>query len=104
MITLQDVIFILKFNAEMLNSNVRINVIKASDFLRKYNLNMILHILTQCVNSLTVIIIIQKKHNSLKCAVYTAVIVYFKKLMKHLNAEKIISEMKMTLFNNCFNE
>ena len=31
-------------------------------------------------------------------------IVYFKKLMKHLNVKKMINEMKMTLFNNYFNK
>ena len=58
----------------------------------------------QCVNNLIVIIIIQKMHNSLKCAVYTTMIVYFKKLMKHLNAEKTINIAKITLFDSCFNE
>ena len=43
-------------------------------------------------------------HSSLKCAVYTIVIIYFKKLIKHLNAEKTINVIKMTLFNNCFNK
>ena len=101
---MQDVIFTLKLNAKMLDNNVRVNVIKASSFFKRYDLNTILHILTQHVNSLIVIIIIQKKHNSLRCAVYTAVIIYFEKLMKHLNAEEMINEMKMTLFDNCFNE
>ena len=36
--------------------------------------------------------------------IYNAVIVYFKTLMKHLNAEKKINVIKMTLFNNYFNE
>ena len=31
-------------------------------------------------------------------------IVYFKKLTKHLNVEKIINIIKTALFNNCFNE
>ena len=57
-IYMQNVIFMLKFNAEMLNSNVKINVIKINDFFKKYNLNMILHILMQCVNNLIIIIII----------------------------------------------
>ena len=57
-ISMQDIIFMLRFNTEMLNRNVRINVIEMSNFLKKYNLNMTLHILTQHVNNLTVIIII----------------------------------------------
>ena len=43
-------------------------------------------------------------HNSLRYAVYTMMIVYFKKLTKYLNAEKIINVIKTVLFNNCFNE
>ena len=31
-------------------------------------------------------------------------IIYFKKLTKHLNVEEIINVIKMTLFNNCFNK
>ena len=57
-IFMQDVLFILRFDAEMLNNNVKVNVIKASDFLKRYSLNIILHILMQCVNNLTVMIII----------------------------------------------
>ena len=48
----------LKFNVEIFNNNVKINVIKANDFFKKYNLNIILHNLMQHVNSLTVMIII----------------------------------------------
>ena len=31
-------------------------------------------------------------------------IVYFKKLMKHLNAEKVINKIKTVLFDNYFNK
>ena len=55
---MQDIIFTLRFNIKMLNRNVRINVIKINNIFKKYSLNTILHILTQHVNSLTVIIII----------------------------------------------
>ena len=55
---MQDIIFTLKFNIKMFNKNVKINIIKVSNFFKKYNLNIILHILMQCVNSLTVIIIV----------------------------------------------
>ena len=94
----------LKLNIKMLNINVHVNMIKMSNFFKKYNLKMILHILTKHVNSLTVIIIIYKTHNSLNCAVYTAMIIYFKNLIKHFNVRKMINIMKMTLFDNCFNE
>ena len=43
-------------------------------------------------------------HNLLKDAVYTVMIVYFKKLIKYLNIEKIINAIKITLFNNYFNK
>ena len=45
-IFIQDIIFMLKLDIEMLNKNVRVNVIKMSNFLKKYDLNIILHILT----------------------------------------------------------
>ena len=90
-IFMQDINFMLKLDIKMLNRNVRINVIKMSNFFKKYSLNMTLHILIQHINNLIMIIIIKKKHNSLKYAVYTAVIVYFKKLIKHLNAEEMIN-------------
>ena len=57
-IFMQNVIFMLKFNIKMLNSNIKINVIKMNDFFKKYNLNIILYILTQYVNNLIMIIII----------------------------------------------
>ena len=31
-------------------------------------------------------------------------IVYFKRLMKHLNAKEMIRKTKTALFDNCFNE
>ena len=33
---------------------------------------------------------------------YSAVIIYFKNLIKHLNAEETINIIKITLLNNCF--
>ena len=57
-ISMQNIIFTLKFNIKMLDRNVKINVIKMNDFLKKYNLNIILHILMQYVNNLIMIIII----------------------------------------------
>ena len=103
-ISMQNIIFMLKFNVKMLNNNVRINVIKMNNFFKKYNLNMILHILMQCVNNLIIIIIIYKTHNLLSYVIYIIVIIYFKKLIKHFNAEKMINIIKITLFNHCFNE
>ena len=33
---------------------------------------------------------------------YSATIIYFKNLIKHLNIKKIINIIKAVLFNNCF--
>ena len=54
-------------------------------------------------------IAIQKKHDIIKnekysVITYDAVIIYFKILIKHLNAEKKINITEMMLFNNYFNE
>ena len=35
---------------------------------------------------------------------YSLIIVCFKRLAKHLNAEDTIDDMKMKLLDNCFNE
>ena len=88
----------------MLDNNIKINVIKVNNFLRKYSLNMTLHILMQHVNSLIIMIIIYKAYNLLSHVIYTTMIIYFKKLIKYFNAEEIISTIKITLFNNCFHE
>ena len=57
-IFMQDIIFILKLDAEMLDINICVNLMKMSSFLQKYDLNMILLTLMQCVNSLTTVTII----------------------------------------------
>ena len=33
---------------------------------------------------------------------YSAAIIYFENLMKHLNVKETINMIKMTLLNNCF--
>ena len=38
----------------------------------------------------------------MKDADYSAAIIYFENLMKHLNAEEIINMMKTVLLDNCF--
>ena len=63
----------------------------------------------QCVNSLAVVIAIQRKHDIMRdkrylMTIYNAVIVYFKALTKHLNAGKKIDIAEMTLLNSYFNE
>ena len=57
------------------------------------NLTMIINILKQ-----NILMIINLHKN------YNIAIIYFKKLIKHLNARDIINMIKMKLFNNYFNE
>ena len=52
---------------------------------------------------------IQRKHNIVRnerysMTAYDVAIVYFKTLIKHLNAEEKISIIKMTLLDSYFNE
>ena len=103
-IFMQDIIFMLKFNIKMLDINVYVNIMKANNFFKKYSLKIILHILIQQFNNLITVIIIYKTHNSLNHAVYTIIIIYFKKLIKHFNVEETINIIKIALFNSCFNE
>ena len=54
-------------------------------------------------------IAIQRKHDIMKnekylIIIYDAAIVYFKTLMKHLNAERKINIAETALLNNYFNE
>ena len=80
-----------------------------STVFKKYNLKITSHILIQCVNNLTAMIVIQRKHDIMKnekysVTAYNATIIYFKTLMKHLNVREKISIVKMMLFNSYFNE
>ena len=76
---------------------------------KKYDLKMTFYILMQCVNSLTAMTVIQRKHNIMRdekylITAYNVTIVYFKTLMKYLNAEKKINIIKTVLFNSYFNK
>ena len=72
---------------------------------RKYSLNVTsLHILMQHVNSLAVMTNIQNENITMKDADYSAAIIYFENLMKHLNVREIISMAKTALLDNCFKE
>ena len=80
-----------------------------STIFKKYNLKMTLHISMQHVNSLAVMIVIQRKHNIMKnerysVTAYDAAIVYFKTLMKHLNVKKEVDVAKTMLLDNYFNK
>ena len=65
---------------------------------------ILLHISVQHANSLAVITSIQNENIIMKNVNYSAVIIYFENLMKHLNAEETISIMKTALLDNCFKE
>ena len=72
-----------------------------------YKLISLLHIIIKYVKSLTVIINILKQDILIIINLhknYNIIIVCFKKLIKHLNAEDIINTVKMKLFNNYFNK
>ena len=106
---MQDVIFTLQINISLFKSYVDINSILMNVIFKRYDLKMTFYILTQCVNSLIVMIAIQRKHDIIKnerysVTAYNVTIIYFKTLMKHLNAEKKINVVKTALFNNYFNE
>ena len=109
MIILQNIIFTLQINISLFKNYININLISVSTILKKYDLKTIFHILMQHVNNLAAMITIQRKHDIMKnekylMTVYDAAIVYFKILMKHLNAEKKINVAKMTLLNSYFDE
>ena len=109
MIILQDVISVLQINASLFKNYVNINSISMSTVLKRYDLKMTLHILMQCVNSLIMMIAIQRKHDIMRnerysVTAYDAAIVYFETLMKHLNVKKEIDVIKMMLLNSYFNE
>ena len=106
---MQNIIFILQINVSLFKNYININLISVSTIFKKYSLKTIFHILTQHVNSLAVMTVIQRKHNIMKnekysMTVYDVIIIYFKTLMKHLNVKKKISITKMILFNNYFDE
>ena len=48
------------------------------------------------------IINIYNKNITIKNVNYLAIIIYFKNLIKYLNAKEIINIIKITLLDNCF--
>ena len=99
----------LQINISLFKSYVNINSISVSTVFKKYSLKMTFYTSIQCVNSLTVMIAIQRKHDIMRdekysVTAYNAAIIYFKTLMKHLNAEEKINVTEMTLLNSYFNE
>ena len=56
----------------------------------------------QCANSLAAIASIQNENIIMKDVNYSAAIIYFKNLMKHLNVEETINMTKTALLDSCF--
>ena len=80
-----------------------------STVFKRYSLKMTSHTSMQCVNSLIAMTAIQRKHDIMRderysVTAYDAAIVYFKALMKHLNAEEKIDVAETALLDSYFNE
>ena len=106
MIILHDIISMLQIHVAVFSCFINAHhFFTVEKIIRKYDLNVtLLHILMQCANSLAAVTNIQNKNITMKDVNYPAAIIYFKNLMKHLNAEKTISMTKTTLLDNCFKE
>ena len=104
MIILHNIVSTLQIHITAFNCFVDIHhFLIIEKIIRKYDLNTtLLHILMQCVNSLAVVTSIQNENITMKDVNYSAAIIYFENLMKHLNAEEIISMTKTALLDNCF--
>ena len=102
-ISMQDAVLMLQIYAALFNCFINIyHLLIMKKYVKKYSLNIILHILMQHVNSLIIIINIQNKNFIIKNTNYSIMIIYFKTLTKHLNAKERINITEMTLFNHCF--
>ena len=71
--------------------------------LNYYELTLLSCIIIKHMNSLAVMIKILKQ-NVTQLINYSLTIVCFERLIKHLNAEDTINDMKIKLLDNCFNE
>ena len=105
-ISVHDTVSMLQIHAVVFSCFVNAHhFLTVEKIVRKYNLNAtLLHILMQHVNSLAVMTSIQNENITMKDADYSAAIIYFENLMKHLNAEETINIIKMTLLDSCFEE
>ena len=78
-------------------------IIHIASVLIYYKLILLSHTVIKHINNLTTIIKILKQ-NVTQSINYSLIIIYFKRLTKHLNVKDTINDVKMKLFNNCFNE
>ena len=106
MIILHNTISMLWIHITVFNCFVDVHhLFTIEKIVKKYSLNVTsLHISMQHVNSLAAVINIQNENIIMRDADYSAAIIYFENLMKHLNVRKTISMMKTALLDNCFKE
>ena len=110
--SMQDIILIIQCYIRKFENFVNffiIHILTAEFVLNYYELISLSCITTQHVNSLAAITQILKQditmtENSFKSIKYDTAIVYFKKLIKHLNIRDTTSAAEMKLLNNYFNE
>ena len=111
-IFMQDTVLIIQHYIKELKdfaSFFIMHILTAESVLNHYELISLPCITAQHVNSLATVTQILKQNtttteDSFKSIKYDIAIVYFKRLIKHLNTENTTSTMKMKLLNNCFDE
>ena len=62
------------------------------------------HTSVQRANSLAAVASIQNENTTMRGVDYSAAIIYFENLMKHLNAGETISMAEAALLDSCFEE
>ena len=106
MITLQNIILILQHCIKEFKDFIIFFIMYITHIafvLNYYKLISLSHTVVKHMNNLTIMIKILKQ-NATQLINYFLIIVYFKKLIKHLNVKDTINNMKMKLLNNCFNK
>ena len=106
MIILHNVISMLQIHITAFSCFINTHhLLTIKKIIRKYNLNTaLLHISAQCVNSLTAMTSIQNENITMRDVDYSAAIIYFENLMKHLNVRGTISMTEAALLDSCFEE
>ena len=106
MIILHNIISTLQIHAAAFSCFINVHhLLTVEKIVRKYSLNTaLLHISAQCVNSLAAVTSIQNENITMRDVDYSAAIIYFENLMKHLNARGTISMTEMALLDSCFEE
>ena len=79
------------------------HITHTASILNHYELISLSHTAIKHTNNLTAVIKILKQ-NVTQSINYFLIIIYFKRLAKHLNVKNTINNMKMKLFNNCFSK